>query len=109
MKVIGLTGNIGCGKSTVAGMLRDLGVATIDADEVARQVRNNDGDVRQRIEERFGTLDAGALAEVVFSDPSALADLEEILHPSARPAGTAPHPAPADAGSPPGRRAPPDR
>jgi len=84
VKVIGLTGNIGCGKSTVAGMLRDLGVATIDADAVTRQVRNNDGLVRRRIEERFGTLDAGELADVVFSDPAALADLEEILHPPVR-------------------------
>jgi dephospho-CoA kinase len=84
MKVIGLTGNIGCGKSTVAGMLRDLGVATIDADEVARQVRNNDGVARWRIEQRFGTSDAGELAEVVFTDPSALADLEAILHPPVR-------------------------
>ena len=84
MKVIGLTGNIGCGKSTVSGMLRDLGVATIDADEVARQVRNNDGTARDRIERRFGTTDAGELAEVVFTDPSALADLEAILHPPVR-------------------------
>jgi dephospho-CoA kinase len=84
MKVIGLTGNIGCGKSTVAGMLRDLGVATIDADEVARQVRNNDGVARGRIERRFGTSDASRLAEVVFSDPEALADLEAILHPPVR-------------------------
>ena len=84
MKVIGLTGNIGCGKSTVAGMLRDLGVAIIDADAVARQVRTNDGVVRERIEERFGTLDAGELARVVFTDPAALADLEAILHPPVR-------------------------
>ncbi|MEO8252057.1 MAG: dephospho-CoA kinase [Chloroflexota bacterium] len=84
MKVIGLTGNIGCGKSTVAGMLRDLGVAIIDADAVARQIRNNDGAVRGRIEERFGTLDAGRLAEIVFTDPAALADLEAILHPPVR-------------------------
>ena len=84
MKVIGLTGNIGCGKSAVAGMLRDLGVATIDADAVTRQVRNNDGVVRRRIERRFGTLDAGELAGIVFSDPAALADLEEILHPPVR-------------------------
>ena len=84
MKVIGLTGNIGCGKTTVAGMLRDLGVAIIDADAVARQVRNNDGVVRQRIEARFGTLDAEPLAEIVFADPAALADLEAILHPPVR-------------------------
>jgi len=84
MKVIGLTGNIGCGKSTVAGMLGDLGVAIIDADAVARQVRTNDGVARRRIEERFGTSDAAELAEVVFSDPAALADLEAILHPRVR-------------------------
>ena len=68
MKVIGLTGNIGCGKSTVAGMLGDLGVAVIDADAVARQVRLNDGVARGRIEDRFGTTDAAELAEIVFTD-----------------------------------------
>jgi dephospho-CoA kinase len=84
MKVIGLTGNIGCGKSTVAGMLRDLGVATIDADAIARQVRTNDGVARRRIEERFGTSEAADLADVVFSDQAALADLEAIVHPPVR-------------------------
>jgi dephospho-CoA kinase len=84
VKVIGLTGNIGCGKSTVAGMLRDLGVATIDADAVTRQVRNNDGEVRNRIQARFGTLDPAELADLVFHDPAALADLEAILHPPVR-------------------------
>lgn len=84
VKVIGLTGNIGCGKSTVAGMLRDLGAATIDADDVARQVRSNDADARAAIEARFGTIDASALAGVVFADPAALRDLEAILHPRVR-------------------------
>lgn len=84
MKVIGLTGNIGCGKSTVAAMLRDLGVAIIDADAVARQVRNNDDLVRRGIQDRFGTLDPTELARVVFAEPSALADLERILHPPVR-------------------------
>jgi dephospho-CoA kinase len=84
MKVIGLTGNIGCGKSTVAGMLRDLGVATIDADEVARQIRHNDADARAAIERRFGTWAADELGRVVFDDPSALRDLEAILHPLVR-------------------------
>jgi hypothetical protein len=68
MKVIGLTGNIGCGKSTVAGMLRDLGVAIIDADAVARQVRTNDG-VGGADRGAIRTLDAGELARIVFSDP----------------------------------------
>ncbi len=84
MKVIGLTGNIGCGKSTVAGWLSDLGVAVIDLDAVARQIRNNDAEARRRIEERFGTIEAGKLASVVFSDPDALRDLEAILHPLVR-------------------------
>jgi dephospho-CoA kinase len=84
MKVIGLTGNIGCGKSTVAGWLRDMGVAVIDLDAVARQIRNNDAEARRRIETRFGTIEAGKLAAIVFSDPEALADLEAILHPVVR-------------------------
>jgi dephospho-CoA kinase len=84
MKVIGLTGNIGCGKSTVAGWLRDRDVAVIDLDAVARQIRNNDAEARRRIEERFGTIEAGRLASVVFSDPDALRDLEAILHPLVR-------------------------
>src|SRR4026207_1121091 len=84
MKGIGLTGNIGCGKSTVAGMLRDLGVAIIDADAVARQVRTNDGIVRGRIEERFGTLDARELGRVVCTARAALAELEAVLHPPVR-------------------------
>ena len=84
MKVIGLTGNIGCGKSTVAGMLRDLDVAIIDADDVARQIRHNDADARAAILERFGTYEADDLARVVFADADALRDLERILHPRVR-------------------------
>lgn len=84
MKVIGLTGNIGCGKSTVARMLRDLDVATIDADAVAREIRHNDADARAAIQRRFGTYDAAELGGVVFADPAALRDLEAILHPRVR-------------------------
>lgn len=84
MKVIGLTGNIGCGKSTVAGMLRELGVATIDADAVAREIRHNDADARAAIQARFGTYDAAELARIVFADPDALRALEAILHPRVR-------------------------
>lgn len=84
MKVIGLTGNIGCGKSTVAGMLRELGAATIDADAVAREIRHNDAEARAEIERRFGTFDASELARVVFTDADALRELEAILHPRVR-------------------------
>ena len=84
MKVIGLTGNIGCGKSTVARMLRDGGVATIDADAVAREIRHNDSDARAAIIRRFGTFDAAELSKIVFADAEALRDLERILHPLVR-------------------------
>ena len=84
MKVIGLTGNIGCGKSTVARMLERHGVATIDADAVTREIRESDIEARAAIEDRFGTLAADELARLVFSDPSALRDLEAILHPRVR-------------------------
>lgn len=84
MKVIGLTGNLGCGKSTVARMLRSLGAAEIDLDAVARQIRNNDAEARAAIERRFGTIEARELARIVFADPAALADLEAILHPRVR-------------------------
>lgn len=84
MKVIGLTGNIGCGKSTVARMLRDLDVATIDADAVAREIRQDDADARATIQRRFGTYDAAELGRLVFADPAALRDLEAILHPRVR-------------------------
>lgn len=84
MKVIGLTGNIGCGKSTVAAMLRDEGAATVDADAIAREIRHNDADARAAIQARFGTYEASELARVVFTDADALRDLEAILHPRVR-------------------------
>jgi dephospho-CoA kinase len=84
MKVIGLTGNIGCGKSTVAALLRERGVATIDADEVARDVRRPGSPESVRILDRFGTLDPRQLARLVFEEPVALADLEAIIHPRVR-------------------------
>jgi len=84
MKVVGLTGNIGCGKSTVAALLRERGVATIDADEVAREVRRPGSPESARILDRFGTLDPRQLAHLVFEDAGALADLEAIIHPRVR-------------------------
>jgi dephospho-CoA kinase len=84
MRVIGLTGRIGCGKTTVAGLLHERGVAVLDADDVARQVRETDQNARAAILARFGTTDAAALAAAAFSDPVALADLEGIVHPAVR-------------------------
>lgn len=84
MKVIGLTGAIGCGKSSVAGMLSRLGVAVVDADALSAEIRETDPVARRAIRERFGTLERERLAEIVFSDTAALADLEAILHPRVR-------------------------
>jgi dephospho-CoA kinase len=84
VRIIGLTGNIGCGKSTVAGMLRARGVATIDADVVAREIREGDTEARAEILRRFGTTDPARLAAAVFADPGALDALEAILHPRVR-------------------------
>lgn len=90
---IGLTGPIGCGKSTVAGWLAARGAAVIDADEVARAVTAPGEPAHDAVLARFrdavrapdGTLDRAALARLVFSDPAALADLEAIVHPAVRP------------------------
>lgn len=84
MKVIGLTGNIGCGKSTVAAMLREHRVEILDADEVAREVRRPDTLEAALIIDRFGTLDPRELAQIVFEDSAALAELEAIVHPRVR-------------------------
>jgi dephospho-CoA kinase len=91
--VIGVTGPIGCGKSTVAGWLAARGAAVVDADEVAREVTAPGQPAHDAVLARFGdpvravdgTLDRAALARLVFSDPAALADLEAIVHPAVRP------------------------
>lgn len=91
---IGLTGPIGCGKSTIARRLEDLGAVVIDADEVAREVTAPGTPGHDAILERFGgavtgdagVLDRAALARIVFADPDALRDLEGIVHPLVRPA-----------------------
>jgi dephospho-CoA kinase len=90
---IGLTGPIGCGKSTVAGWLGDLGAVVIDADRVARRVTEPGTPAVAQIARAFGvgllradgSLDRAALARIVFSDPDALARLEGIVHPAVRP------------------------
>ena len=90
--LIGLTGPIGCGKSTVARMLGELGGFVIDADVLARHATDAGRPTLPRIRERFGDavftkggeLDRAQMASIVFDDPQALADLERIVHPEVR-------------------------
>lgn len=90
MLVVGLTGGIGSGKSTVSAMLADKGAVVIDADAITRELQQPGTDVVRAMVERFGpeilssdgTLDRGAVAEMVFDDPRALADLNAIVHPA---------------------------
>jgi dephospho-CoA kinase len=92
MKLVGLTGGIGAGKSTVSGLLAAGGAVVIDADAVVRQVQQPGSPVLAEIAERFGagviaadgSLDRAAVAEAVFSDPEALNDLNAIVHPAVR-------------------------
>ena len=86
---VGLTGGIGAGKSAVAQRLRELGAIVIDADRLAREVVAVGSTALAAIRERFGdavmapdgSLDRGALGEVVFADARARKDLESITHP----------------------------
>jgi dephospho-CoA kinase len=88
--VIGVTGNIACGKSAVLAILRDLGAATIDADEVYADLVRPEGMLLGALADRFGpeivaadgTLDRRALAAIAFADPAALAALDRITHPA---------------------------
>lgn len=91
--LIGLTGNIACGKSTVVALLRELGAAAIDADAVTHALQQPGEDVYLRIVEAFGDqilespggpIDRRALGAIVFSDPIALGRLERIVHPAVR-------------------------
>ena len=90
---IGITGPIGCGKSTVAGWLADRpGVVAIDADQVAREVVEPGEPALDAVIARFGSnvlradgnLDRAALGRIVFADAAALRDLEAITHPAVR-------------------------
>jgi dephospho-CoA kinase len=88
VRLVGLTGGIGSGKSTVSEMFRALGATIIDADQVAREVVRPGEPALEEIARRFqGTLDASgqldraALAARIFSDPAERAALNAILHP----------------------------
>jgi len=90
MLMVGLTGGIGSGKSTVAAMLAERGAVVIDADRIARQVVEPGTDAFARLVERFGSeilaadgsLDRRALAERAFANEESRRDLEAITHPA---------------------------
>jgi dephospho-CoA kinase len=90
MFVIGLTGNIATGKSTVMAMLARLGAFIIDADKLAHHLMRAGTPVHQRIVARFGAavlapsgeIDRARLGAIVFADAQALRDLEAIVHPA---------------------------
>jgi dephospho-CoA kinase len=86
---IALTGNIAAGKSTVAELFRLWGATIIDADHLVREVQAPGGPALKRVVEQFGqgvikadgTLDRAALRAKVLAHPTALADLNRIIHP----------------------------
>lgn len=90
--IIGLTGGIASGKSTVSKMMADLGAKIIDADQVARQVVEPGEPTLHKIVDRFGeeilhadgTLDRKKLGNIVFRDQTARMDLNQIIHPAIR-------------------------
>ena len=90
MIVVGLTGGIGAGKSTVSSRLAERGAAIVDADQIARNLQDPGSPVLDAMVERFGeqilrpdgTLDRPAVAAIVFTDRQALDDLNGIVHPA---------------------------
>jgi dephospho-CoA kinase len=87
---VGLTGGIGAGKSAVAAIFASLGAFVVDTDAIAREVVAPNSDGLMQIARvwphavRGGVLDRSALAEVIFSDPSARERLNALLHPHIR-------------------------
>jgi dephospho-CoA kinase len=88
MKIVGLTGGIGSGKSTLMQWFQKQGVPCFESDAVGRKLLNTD--LREAVSEAFGaelylqtgSLDRKALAEKVFANPAALAKLNQIVHPA---------------------------
>jgi dephospho-CoA kinase len=90
MILVGLTGGIGSGKSTVSVALAARGAVVVDADAVVRDVQQPGSPVLQQLAERFGadvlaadgSLDRAAVARIAFADPDALKALNAIVHPA---------------------------
>ena len=90
MLIVGLTGGIGAGKSSVARLLAGHGAAVVDVDALGREIIAPGGSAVQAVLKRFGSdlagpdggIDRPALASIVFNDPDELAALNEISHPA---------------------------
>ncbi len=90
--IVGLTGGIGCGKSTVARFFSELGITVVDADQVARDVVLPGTDALRAIEEHFGSqvikedqsLNRPQLRQLIFNNPDDKIWLENLLHPIIR-------------------------
>ena len=90
MILVGLTGGIGSGKSTVSGLLQARGAVIIDADAIVREVQQPGSPVLAELVQKFGSdvlaedgsLDRQAVANIVFTDPDALKSLNAIVHPA---------------------------
>ncbi len=89
MKVIGLTGGIGSGKSTVSRFLAELGAVILDADKVGHEAFKPDTEIWRQVVAAFGSqiltpggdIDREKLGEMVFGNPESLARLNQIMHP----------------------------
>jgi dephospho-CoA kinase len=89
MKIIGLIGGIGSGKSTVAGFLTELGAMVIDLDKIGHEALEPDGKAWRQVAGAFGKkilapggeIDRAKLGDIVFKDPKALLRLNSITHP----------------------------
>ncbi len=87
--IVGLTGGIGCGKSSASKFFSDLGIDVIDTDVIARQLTESGGSAISMIQETFGNsfitpdcaLDRNKMRDLIFSNSAARLKLEKILHP----------------------------
>ncbi len=93
MKVVGLTGGIASGKSTVSSVFKKLGAYIIDADKVAHQIYDEDSELVQKITDLFGKeifipstfiIDRDKLGQIVFKNSEKLKQLEALVHPAVR-------------------------
>lgn len=89
MLVIGLTGNIGCGKSSLSKILEENYFDIIDADLISREIMNNSDLLKEvfdtfgdNIKRNDGTLDRKKLGEIVFNDDKKLIELNSLTHPA---------------------------